>query len=79
MDGLRELEQVRLIIRADLPYIGVHPTPKTFKHDFHLCCELSIFLEYQLFFRPIHCTQHGTNIDKFYHNFKTLLQQPKQL
>ena len=38
MDGLRELEQVKLIMRADLPYIGVHPTPQTFKHDFHLCC-----------------------------------------
>ena len=34
MDGLRELEQVRLIMRADLPYIGVHPTPITFKHNF---------------------------------------------
>ena len=36
MDGLRELEQVRLIMRADLPYIGIHPTPKTLKHELHL-------------------------------------------
>ena len=75
MDGLRELEQVRLIMRADLPYIGVHPTPITFKHNFHLWLLWTFdFLEYQLFSRSMNFAawnKHWQVLSQLYDAFAT--------